>query len=351
MASIEEMLHQALAGDRHAIARLITIMESRGESARACMAVLYPLTGKAHVVGITGAPGTGKSSLVNELARAYLGAGKKVGVVAVDPTSPFTGGAVLGDRLRMRDVATNPAVFIRSMASRGSLGGLAPATLDAVRVLDACGYEVILVETVGAGQNEVDVARMADTTIVVVMPSAGDDIQTMKAGVLEVADVLVVNKADLPGADVAVMALEGMLEMGASPQRGHHSMMAVAPGGTAPAAAQSDWKPPIIKTCAISGEGVDGIIGAVARHSQFTEAVGEKTRRDRERAKFELESDLRHTLLTALLASLPETAVQDAIIRIADRRVTPQNAARDLIALARSAQHSRDKGPMPCGCC
>ena len=210
-----DVVNRVLVGDRRAVARLITMIENDGDEARRALAELYPHTGQAHVVGVTGAPGTGKSTLVNELAKIYRRGGgqpirspKMVGIIAVDPTSPFSGGAILGDRVRMRELSGDPGVFIRSMATRGSLGGLARATADAIKVLDAAGYEIIFVETVGAGQAEVDIARTAHTTIVVQAPGLGDDIQAIKAGILEIADIFTVNKADREGADNAVMALQ-----------------------------------------------------------------------------------------------------------------------------------------------
>src|SRR5512143_3226631 len=245
-----------LDGDRFALARLLTQVENLTTEGRLALAALFPHSGKAHLIGVTGAPGTGKSTLVNRLALHYRGQHKRVAVVAVDPSSPFTGGAILGDRVRMRDLLGDPGVFIRSMASRGSLGGLAAATTGIVQALDAAGFEVILIETVGAGQAEIDIARLAHTTLVVEAPGLGDDIQAIKAGILEVADILVVNKADRPGVENTVKALKSTLEL-AHPARRlfrHHGMeMAVE----APQKPGVDlWLPPILRTVSLDGTGI-----------------------------------------------------------------------------------------------
>ena len=223
-----ELVERVLAGERLALARLLTQVENNTPTGREALERLFPLTGKAHLVGITGAPGTGKSSLANRLALGMRKEGAaKVGVVAVDPTSPFSGGALLGDRLRMKDVAGDAGVFIRSMAARGTLGGLARATAGVVQVLDAAGYDPVLIETVGAGQSEVDIVRLAHTVLVVDAPGLGDDIQAIKAGILEIADVLVVNKADQPGVENTLRALQAMLDIGEQRY------------------AQLGWKPPL----------------------------------------------------------------------------------------------------------
>ena len=204
-----DMFDEVLAGERLALARLLTLVENDTPKGRAALDYLYPHTGRAHLIGITGSPGTGKSSLVNQLAKSFRSAGvEKVAVIAVDPSSPFTGGALLGDRVRMRDLSGDPGVFIRSMASRGALGGLARSTASATQVLDAAGFEIILIETVGAGQSEIDIARLAHTVLVVEAPGLGDDIQAIKAGILEIADIMVVNKCDLPGAEQTARALK-----------------------------------------------------------------------------------------------------------------------------------------------
>jgi LAO/AO transport system kinase len=253
-----ELVGQALAGNRYALARLLSLVEDGGADARAALGSLYPHTGQAHIVGVTGAPGTGKSTLVNELAKVLRTQDTTVGIVAVDPSSPFTGGALLGDRVRMRDLAGDPGIFIRSMATRGSLGGLARATSDAVKVLDAVGFSVVLVETVGAGQAEVDIARTAHTTVVVEAPGLGDEVQALKAGLLEIADVLVVNKADRPGAAQAARVLEMVIGRNAS----HEGV------------GEDGWRPPILQAIALDGTGVPEVLEAVAAHREHLHASG-----------------------------------------------------------------------------
>jgi LAO/AO transport system kinase len=325
-----EAITQALAGERRAIARLISLMERGGSEARRALAELYPHTGRAHLVGVTGASGTGKSTLVNEMAKAYRRQGLAVGIVAVDPTSPFSGGAILGDRIRMRDLATDPHIFIRSMATRGSLGGLARATADAARVLDAAGYPLILVETVGAGQSEVDIARTAHTTVVLQMPAAGDEIQAIKAGILEVADVLVVNKADLPGADSAVAALQAMLNLNSVHTELHHGRLARV--GMDSPMEQLPWRPPVLKTCALRGDGVEELIAAIQAHWQYQCDSGRREQREREHAADELRRILRYALLQRLLDQIPQRDLKDTVERIVAREEDPYSAAERLIA-------------------
>ena len=269
-----DMVRRGLAGERRAIARLITLMENRSPAAPALMRELTPHTGQAHVIGITGAPGSGKSTLTNELIKEYRRQGKSVGVVAVDPTSTLTGGAVLGDRIRMLENYQDAGVFIRSMATRGQLGGLSAMTNDVVRVLDACGKEIVIVETVGVGQDEVDVARAAHTTILVEVPGMGDDIQAIKAGVLEIADLLVINKADREGVEKLDLYLKAMLNL----------------------APRKPWRVPILKTIASRGEGIAELTAKIDEHLVFLKNSGEYEKRERARLRDELLSRVREEI-------------------------------------------------------
>ena len=300
-----------LSGDRRALARLLTHIENAETDAPEALAVLFPRTGRAHVIGVTGAPGCGKSSLVNALAKTIRGTGRTVAVIAVDPSSPFTGGALLGDRLRMRDLAGDPGVFIRSMASRGALGGLAEATADMVTALDAAGFEAILIETVGAGQAEVDIASTAHTVLVIEAPGLGDDVQASKAGILEIADVLVVNKADQPNAENTVRALRASLDMASDPE-------------------PLEWQTPIVSTVAIDGRGVDDLAAAIRQHRDYLESSGRLLRRERERLHHELTARLRDLLLEKLKARLSDGHFDATVDKMVARELDPWNAARQL---------------------
>jgi LAO/AO transport system kinase len=336
-----EIAAQALAGHRRAIARLISVLERGDDAARQALAMVYPHTGQANIIGITGAPGTGKSTLVAEMARAYRRRGQSVGIVAVDPTSPFSGGALLGDRIRMRALATDRQIFIRSMATRGSLGGLARATADVVHALDAAGYQVILVETVGAGQSEVDIARVAHTTVVLQMPASGDEIQAIKAGILEIADVLVVNKADLPGADNMVSALQAMLDLNSGHTEWHHGQLQRVEGVTVAASGQEmSWRPPVLKVSALFSEGIEELMAAIGDHWRYQNASGLRQRRERERAADELDHILRHDLLARLLDRIAEPDLAETVSRIVAREEDPYSAARRLIAASGLAEES-----------
>jgi LAO/AO transport system kinase len=331
---MRELAQEVLNGNRRAVARLLTAVENEREGVEQALAVLYPNTGRAWIVGVTGAPGTGKSTLVNALALAFRAQGKTVAIVAVDPTSPFTGGAILGDRIRMRDLSGDSGVFIRSMATRGSLGGLARATRDAVRVLDAAGFDIIFVETVGAGQNEVAIARMAHTTLVVEAPGLGDEVQAIKAGILEIADVLVVNKADRPGATNTVRALRTMLELGHPTARrfvNHHGQRLEVnqQNGDAPQAAM--WIPPIVETVAADGKGIDELMKAIETHRLHLQDGQSLAAMERQQIEIEMEDRLRERLLRRLLERVPASAVQDVIGRVQARSLDPHNAVNELM--------------------
>lgn len=322
----------ARQGNPRAIARLITRVESDAAAAQTIIRAIYAHTGQAHIVGITGSPGSGKSSLVNELAKSFRRGGRRVGIVAVDPTSPFTGGAILGDRVRMRDLSGDDGIFVRSMASRGSLGGLARATQAAVKILDAAGYEVILVETVGAGQAEVDIARAAHTTVVLEAPGMGDDVQSIKAGILEIADILVVNKADQPGANRTVKSLEMMLHLALpAPSDGHHhdaghhrgDPRLAEPAGRA----MSSWNVPVLRTTATTGAGVDELAGMVDRHRLYLQESGGWAVREHARSLAEIERLLRDRFIDEMVARVP-LAEREALVRaVAERRLDPYTAA------------------------
>ena len=303
-----ELLDAARAGDRPALARLLTLAERGGDDARALARLAHPLGGATYTVGLTGAPGAGKSTLTNALVARMRRDDLPVAVLAVDPTSPFTGGAILGDRVRMQDHTGDDGVFIRSMATRGNLGGLSLATRDAVRVLDATGWPWVLVETVGVGQVEVDVAGAADTTVVVVNPGWGDAVQANKAGLLEVADVFVINKADRPGADETRRDLERMLDL----------------------SERTGWRPPVVATAAPTGEGVDDLWSAIGAHRTELERSGELARRRAARVADELTR-----IVVALLHERARALVGDGAERIADevaaRRLDPWTAAEQLL--------------------
>jgi len=312
---VSALVAAAREGDPRAVARLITLVESGDELLAEVAAALAPHTGKAQVVGLTGAPGVGKSTTTNELVRALRGEGHRVGVLAVDPSSPFTGGAILGDRVRMQDHATDPGVYIRSMSSRGHLGGLAAATPQAVRVLEGAGCDVVLVETVGVGQAEVEVASLADTTVVLLAPGMGDAIQAVKAGILEIADVFVVNKADRDGADATYHDIQGMI-------------------GLAERAA-GEWRPQVVRAVAARGEGIDDIITAVQKHRAWLIEHGELRRRREARAAAEVEAIALGTLRERLGSIRSGTALRDAAVKVAAGETDPYAAAASLVASLR----------------
>ncbi|TMF27220.1 MAG: methylmalonyl Co-A mutase-associated GTPase MeaB [Chloroflexi bacterium] len=304
-----DLVARARAGDKRSLARLVSVVENDDPGAAEILRTLYADTGRAQVVGVTGPPGGGKSTLVNNLAGAYRERSSRVAVVAVDPSSPFSGGAILGDRIRMRERFLDEGIFIRSMASRGHAGGLARATARVVNVLNALGTDVVLVETVGVGQEEVDVIGVADTVCLVTVPGLGDDIQAIKAGILEIADVLVVNKADRPGADETVRDLAQMLSL----------------------AKDHPWKPPIIRTSARSGEGTRELVDAIEKHRAWSAGSGEQVRRRRAAARVEVEGLLREALLRELAGRVGESRLAAAVARVAERSLDPYAAVEELL--------------------
>ena len=320
-----------LEGNRLSLSRLLTQVENDSPEGRAALVELFPHTGKAHLIGVTGAPGTGKSSLVNQITLYYRKQqNKKVSIIAVDPSSPFTGGAVLGDRVRMRDLSGDTGVFIRSMASRGSVGGLAQTTASFTQVFDAAGYDIIIVETVGAGQSEVDIARLAHTTIVVEAPGLGDDIQAIKAGILEIADVLVINKADRPGVENTERALRMTLGLAHPTKRvfRHHGQ---AMSIDAPETDSKIWLPPINKTVATDGTGIPELAESIARHVAHIRQSGEWTLRDRARLGSELEAVLQEELLNRFMTGIQKDQYEELKEKVINRNISPYEAVRELL--------------------
>ena len=332
------LVDSALAGDRLALSRLLTQVENDTAEGRAALNSLFPHTGRAHLIGVTGAPGTGKSSLVNQLALHYRRqTTNRVAILAVDPSSPFTGGALLGDRLRMRDLSGDADVFIRSMATRGTLGGLAHATAAMSQVFDAAGYEIVFIETVGAGQAEVDIARLAHTTLVVEAPGFGDEIQAIKAGILEIADILVVNKADQPGVENTERALRGMLEL-AHPVRRvfqHHGkveiMDAPARAGDAHQSSESLWIPPILRTIATQATGASELAEAIARHREYLRQSGDWSRRERARLEREVDMLIQETLTTQFRAAIQASYYDEVLGKVFAHQLSPWEAVKALL--------------------
>ncbi len=318
---VSDLVEAVRAGERLALARLLTQVENDTPQGRAALDALFPDTGRAHLVGVTGSPGTGKSSLVNQLARVFRHppqgqAPRSVAIVAVDPSSPFSGGALLGDRVRMRDLSGDPGVFIRSMASRGALGGLSRSTAAVVQVLDAAGYEMILIETVGAGQAEVDIARLAHTTVVVEAPGLGDDIQAIKAGILEIADILAVNKADRPGVENTERALRAMLEL-ANPGRKPEQELG--------------WQPLVLRTVASTGQGVPELAETILRHGQYLQQAGAWRERERQRLENNLINLLQSALMARWQAGSPAGRYEQVLRRLLEREISPHQAVAQLL--------------------
>lgn len=326
------LAERLLSGNRLALTRLLTQVENDTSEGRTALTELFPHTGKAHLIGVTGAPGTGKSSLVNQLALHFRKQKeRRVAVVAVDPSSPFTGGAVLGDRVRMRDLAGDPGVFIRSMASRGSLGGLSQTTAGLVQVFDAAGFDIILIETVGAGQAEVEIAHLAHTTLVVEAPGLGDDIQAIKAGILEIADILVVNKADRPGVENTLKALKNALEL-AHPVRHvfrHHGRQEAVEAPDEPL--YNSWIPPIQKTIATEGTGIRELADEIVRHAEHLRQSGDWTVRERSRLGSELDALLQGMLVKHFHERVPESRYDEVLDRVFQRELSPLEAVKVLL--------------------
>ena len=306
-------------GDRLALSRLITQIENGEADFQAQLDILYPHTGSAHIIGVTGPSGTGKSTLVNQLAKTLrdLEKDKAIGIIAVDPTSPFTGGALLGDRVRMRDLFSDPDIFIRSMATRGALGGIAQAADNAALAMDAAGYATIIIETVGAGQSEVEIASLAHTTIVVEAPGLGDDIQAAKAGILEIADILVVNKSDKANADSTASALVGMLSIGEGLQAGTKA---------------ERWRVPVIKTSALHGEGIEELVEGIRAHRTFLHASGFLEKCNQQRLSKQVTMLLREQLFGRWEAQLDQEKFNALMVQVMQHELSPNQAVQKLLA-------------------
>jgi len=318
---MENTIKKALKGDPRAIARLISLVESESTFAHEIMKAIYPHTGKAHLIGVTGAPGAGKSTLVDKIISRYKELGKSVGIIAVDPSSPFSGGAILGDRLRMQQHALDPSVFIRSMGTRGSLGGLSRAAYEAALILDACGKDIVIIETAGVGQTEIDIVRIADTVILLLVPGMGDDVQIMKAAIMEIADIFVVNKADREGADKIVAEVNLMLDI----------------------AGERSWRPPVLKAIAESGQGVDDIIRAVEEHRLYLQKSEEGKKRRSSRIRHEVEEILRRDIARIVEKEWEERSSNDLIEALASRRSDPYTEAGRLLEdILGAAENSRE---------
>jgi len=350
---MSDLVEDLLAGKHSALARVITQIENRSPGYREIISDLHQHTGTADVIGVTGSPGAGKSTLVDKVAATYREQGLTVGVIAIDPSSPFSGGAVLGDRIRMASNAGDMDMFFRSMSARGSLGGLSTATTDAVTALDAFGKDKIIVETVGAGQNEVDIVRTADTVAVLVPPGSGDDVQMLKAGILEIGDVFVVNKADLNGADRTVQQLREMLQgRSGRPDTGHHGAAELAGDHGDAQASDSDtgddsdepetWNPPIVETVANRGEGVEDFLDTLADHGAYLDRTGRREGQARERFAAEIRTLLREDANELLAAELDRRGGIDSYVdAVIDRHTDPYTVVDEILTPLRECLDER----------
>lgn len=309
---MEKYVQGVLAGDKRSAAKIISLVENNGPEKQKVLSQLHPHTGKAYIIGVTGSPGAGKSSLTDCLTKELRKKGLTVGIIAVDPSSPFTGGALLGDRIRMQDHALDKGVFIRSMGTRGSLGGLARATKEAIRVLDAYGSNVIIVETVGVGQSELDIMDVADTTLVVLTPGAGDHIQTIKAGIMEIADIFVVNKADLDGAEKVKTEVEGMLDLNC------HG---------------NGWRPPVLLTVTRTERGIIELVDAVNRHKAYLESTGIFQQARKDRLHTEVLEVVEHVLRERIHKSVEASKeIAKLVAKVERREIDPYVAAEEIIS-------------------
>ncbi|MEL7637501.1 MAG: methylmalonyl Co-A mutase-associated GTPase MeaB [Anaerolineaceae bacterium] len=325
-------------GSRIALSRVLSQVENRTPAGIQALDELFPYTGKAHKIGITGPPGSGKSTLVNALAKQLrlLGGEPRIAIIAVDPTSPFTGGAILGDRVRMLDLHGDPGIFIRSMASRGALGGLSSQTEALSQVFDAAGYDYILIETVGAGQSEVDIVNLAHTTIVVDVPGLGDDIQSIKAGILEIADILVVNKADRPGADQSMRYLKSMIDMGYRPlasSAGKHKLADSLPQSEN---VESDdflslWLPPVLKTIARESTGIEDLVTEILKHQDFLKITGRWQLKEAWTLREIVRKRIEATLVRDFFQNLPDGLLDEMMIKVVSREISPTTVVRELL--------------------
>ncbi len=311
---IEELVRRLLAGERRALARAITLVENQSPQGYEALRLLYPYTGRAHTIGITGGAGAGKSTLTNALAKEFRRRGKTVGIIAVDPSSPFSRGAILGDRIRMQELTADEGIFMRSMATRGALGGLSETAADAVAVLDAAGKDVVFLETVGAGQDEVEVAAAAQTTVLVLTPSSGDDVQAMKAGIMEIADLLVVNKADLPHTDALIAALKAHLSL----------------------SEHGEWVPPILRVVATKEVGIGELADELERHYRYLYESGALDNARRERARHQVVAMAQQALTRRILRHA-DGLLDELVQEVAARRMDPHSAAERLLAAVREA--------------